>query len=211
MARPSVTDASNCRRLRARSAARLLDGLAESIAERGYRATTVADVVRQRQDLQAHVLRRIRQQGGVLRRAAGRQQRRPDRRDHQRPSIPRRTGRRADRAPPSAPTSATSNPRPAITLSWIREAPALGAAARPLTPARDGNTSPTCWSSSAAARGSGARAWRRSHDRWRSSCSVGLRELTALLVEDGQDVQDIIGPAVTAATRDPRAAPVSPA
>ena len=109
---------------------RLLDGLAASIGERGYRDTTVADIVRHartskrtfyeqfasKEECLIELLRRNNEdlianiQGG----------RRP-------------RGGLAGPDPPGGDAYVDHiESRPAITLSWIREAPALGAMARPL-------------------------------------------------------------------------------
>ena len=58
---------------------RLLDGLATSIGERGYRDTTVADIVRHARTSKRTFYEPVRQQGRVLHRAAADQQRGADR------------------------------------------------------------------------------------------------------------------------------------
>ena len=89
--------------------------------------------------------------------------------------------------------------RPAITLCWIREAPARGAVARPLhRPVMQALTDMlVTLTSSAGFRRAGL-------DPITPPIALillgGLRELTALFVEDGRDMSGIAGPAVVAAT-----------
>ncbi|MDX1889484.1 TetR/AcrR family transcriptional regulator [Mycolicibacterium sp. 050158] len=175
---------------------RLLDGLADSIAERGYRATTVADVVRgaktskrtfydefaskeqcfvellhaNNDDLIAHIT------------AAVAPDATPDEQVH---------------AAVGAYVEHIES-RPAITLSWIREAPALGDLARPLNRAAMQRLTDMLVgiSTSPGFQRAGLEPISRS---LALILLGGMRELTALLVEDGQDVRGIVEPAVTAA------------
>lgn len=174
---------------------RLLDGLAASIEKRGYRATTVADIVRCARTskrtfydhfagkeqcfldlLQADVERLASEiDGAVDPNADWRQQ------------IRQAVQAYADHIAA----------RPAITLSWIRELPSLGAAARRVQ--RHGLSALTALlidlSSSPGFRDVGLPPLTR-------PLAVillgGLRELTALAVEDGNDVRDIVEPAMRA-------------
>jgi AcrR family transcriptional regulator len=175
---------------------RLLDGLAHSIAERGYRATTVADVVRNAKtskrtfydefaskeecfiellrsnnaDLIAHITAAVD----------------PD-------TAPARQVRAAVGAYVEHIES-----RPAITLSWIREAPALGDLARPLN--RLAMQQLTDMLVGISVSPGFQEAGLEPITRPLALILLGgLRELTALLVEDGQDVRGIVEPAVTAA------------
>lgn len=175
---------------------RLLEGLARSITERGYRATTVADVVRHAKtskrtfydefaskeecfvellrsnnaDLIAHITAAVD----------------PD-------AVPDRQVRAAVGAYVEHIES-----RPAITLSWIREAPALGDLARPLNRLAMQQLTDMLVAISVSPGFKAARL-----DPITRPLALillgGLRELTALLVEDGQDVRGIVEPAVTAA------------
>jgi len=174
---------------------RLLDGLAAAISERGYRATTVADIVRYARTskrtfydhfagkeqcfldlLHADVERLAAEIDGAVDPDAGWQ--------HQ---IRQAVEAYVDHIAA----------RPAITLSWIRELPSLGAAARPVQ--RHGLAKLTALlidlTSSPGFRDVGLPPLTR-------PLAVilvgGLRELTALAVEDGNDVRDIIEPAVRA-------------
>ncbi len=177
---------------------RLLDGLATSIGERGYRDTTVADIVRHAKTSKRTFYEQFASKEECLIELLRTQQREPDRRHPGRPSTPRRTGRTRS-ARPQPPTSTTSPRGPAITLSWIREAPALGAAAVPLHRlAMDHLTDMLVDLSDSP-------GFRRADlppiSRPLALILLGgLRELTALFVEDGRDVRGILEPAITAAT-----------
>jgi AcrR family transcriptional regulator len=174
---------------------RLLDGLAASIAERGYRATTVADIVRHartskrtfydqfagKEECFLELLRADTEKMAEEIRAAVD----PEAEWHSqiRQAVEAYVG--------------NIESRPAITLSWIRELPSLGDVARPLQ--RHGlrlltnllidlTDSP------------GVR--RANLPPLTPPLAVilvgGLRELTALAVEDGRPVREIVEPAVDA-------------
>ena len=88
---------------------------------------------------------------------------------------------------------------PAITLSWIRELPALGESARPMLRRSLSRLASTLVALSANP------GFRR--DRVKPMAPAvavillgGLRELTAQTVEDGEPLAGIIEPAVVAAT-----------
>ena len=174
---------------------RLLDGLATSIGERGYRDTTVADIVRHartskrtfyeqfasKEECLIDLLRTNNEDLIASIRAA---------------VDPDASWQDQIRQAVDAYVDHIES-RPAITLSWIREAPALGAVARPLHRLAmqhltdmlvDLTDSP---------------GFRRAQlppvSRPLALILLGgLRELTALLVEDDRDVRDIVEPAVTA-------------
>ena len=174
---------------------RLLDGLATSIGERGYRDTTVADIVRHartskrtfyeqfasKEECLIDLLRTNNEDLIASIRAA---------------VDPDASWQDQIRQAVNAYVDHIES-RPAITLSWIREAPALGAVARPLHRLAmqhltdmlvDLTDSP---------------GFRRAQlppvSRPLALILLGgLRELTALLVEDDRDVRDIVEPAVTA-------------
>jgi AcrR family transcriptional regulator len=175
---------------------RLLDGLATSIGEKGYRDSTVADIVRHartskrtfyeqfasKEDCLIELLRTNNEDLIASIRAT------VDPAADWQEQIRQAAGAYVDHI----------ESRPAVTLSWIREAPALGAVAQPLHRLAmehltdmlvDLTDSP---------------GFRRAHLRPVSRPLAlillgGLRELTALLVEDGRDVRDILEPAITAA------------
>lgn len=176
---------------------RLLDGLAASIAERGYRDTTVADVVRHartskrtfyghfqtKEQCFAELLRANNETLMVAIATA------VDPEADWELQIRQAVGAYVDHIAA----------RPAVTLSWIRELPGLGAVATPLHRwAMDRLTDLLV-------------ALTASPGFDRAGIGViarplavvllgGLRELTALIVEDGGDLQDIFEPAVTAST-----------
>lgn len=175
---------------------RLFDGLASSIAERGYRATTVADIVRHARTSKRTFYSEFtdKEQCFVeLLRA-----------DHEHLLVAIRTA-----VDPEADwrvqirQAATAyvdhiGARPEITLSWIRELPALGAT--------------VCSIQRAAMSGltellvdlSDSPGFRRAQlAPVRRELAVillgGLRELTALTVEDELPTASILEPAVLAA------------
>ena len=170
---------------------RLLDGLAASIDERGYRDSTVADIVRHartskrtfysefatKEDCFAELLTANNDELVATIRAA---------------VDPRAPWREQVRQAVVAYVH-TIEERPAITLSWIRELPALGEYARPTLRRGFGRlaTMIVDLSSSEGFRAAGLAPI--SH-----AVAVilvgGLRELTAQTVEDGKPVTDMIEP-----------------
>jgi AcrR family transcriptional regulator len=175
----------------------LLDALATSIGEKGYRDSTVADIVRHartskrtfyeqfasKEDCLIELLRANNEDLIASIRAA------VDREADWHEQIRQAAGAYVDHI----------ESRPAVTLSWIREAPALGAVAQPLHRLAmehltdmlvDLTDSPGF-----------RRAQLQPISRPLALILLGgLRELTALLVEDGRNVRDILEPAITAAT-----------
>jgi AcrR family transcriptional regulator len=174
---------------------RLLEGLATSIGERGYRASTVADVVRRartskrtfydqfatREDCFLELLRAdIEKLGEDI--AAGVDPE-ADWRQQIRQAVEAYVGH--------------IEARPAITLSWIRELPSLGAVARPVQRRGLQLLSNLLIDLSASP------GFRRAElPPLTGPLAVillgGLRELTALAVEDGRPVRDVVEPAVDA-------------
>lgn len=174
---------------------RLFDGLAAAIGERDYRATTVADVVRHartskrtfydqfasKEQCFLELLRADVEQLGLRIQAAVD----PDADWHQqiRQAVEAYVGH--------------IESRPAITLSWIRELPSLGAVARPVQRRGLQLLSTLLIDLSA---GPGFR--RAGLPPLTVPLSVillgGLRELTALAVEDGRPVRDVVEPAIDA-------------
>jgi AcrR family transcriptional regulator len=177
--------------------ARLLDGLAASIEERGYRDTTVADIVRHartskrtfydhfpgKEDCFVELLSANNDElVSTLRGAV-----RPD-----------AAWTEQVRAAVTAYVQ-TIEANPAITLSWIRELPALGEGARPML--RRGFSR----LASAIVALTDAPAFRDAGVAPLSETAAvilvgGLRELTAQTVEDGEPVMGMIEPAVAVAT-----------
>lgn len=176
--------------------ARLLDGLAQSIAERGYRATTVADVVRN-----AKTSKRTFYDEFASKEECFVELLRSNNAD----LIAHITAAADPEAPPGDQVRAAVGAyvehiesRPAITLSWIREAPALGDLARPLN--RSAMQELTDMLVDLSVSPGFQRAQLEPLSRPLALILLGgLRELTALLVEDAQDVRGIVEPAVTAA------------
>ena len=174
---------------------RLLDGLATSIGERGYRATTVADIVRH-----ARTSKRT-----FYDQFAGKEQCFLEllHADNEKlgQSIRAAVDPEADwhlqiRQAVEAYVKNIES-RPAITLSWIRELPSLGDAARPVQ--RHGLQLLTSLLIDLSA----SPGFRRADlPPLTAPLAVillgGLRELTALAVEDGRAVRSIVQPAVDA-------------
>ena len=176
---------------------RLLDGMDASITERGYRDTTVADIVRHartskrtfygefssKEDCFIELLRSNNE--AMI--------------SHIRGSVdPDADWQQQIRQAVDAYVDHIAA-RPAITLTWIREAPALGAVAHPLhRMAMSAFTDMLVDLSDSP-------GFRRANippvtPPLALIIVGGLRELTALYVEDGQDVHGIIATAVTAST-----------
>lgn len=174
---------------------RLLDGLADSIAERGYRASTVADIVRvartskrtfydhfaSKEECFLELLRADNEALAQRIRTAIDPQ--ADWQDQIRQAV--------------GAYVAQIRSRPAITLSWIRELPSLGEVARPAQ--RRGLD----LMSHLLIELSGSPGFRRAEVPPLSPALAvillgGLRELTALAVEDGTDIGAITQPAVDA-------------
>lgn len=175
---------------------RLLDGFARSIAERGYRDTTVADVVRHaktsKRTFYDHFASKEECFIALLQ-------------NNNEELIADVTGAVDPESSPDEQVRSAVDAylthiesRPAITLSWIREAPALGDVARPLHRlAMDDLTDMLVGLSVSPGF---QRAGLQPMSRQLALILVaGLRELTALFVEDGRDVRGIAEPGVTAA------------
>jgi AcrR family transcriptional regulator len=174
---------------------RLFDGLITSIGERGYHATTVADIVRHartskrtfydqfasKEQCFLELLRaEIDQLAEDIRVAVD----------------PEADWHRQIRQAVDAYVGNIES-RPAITLSWIRELPSLGAVARPVQ--RHGLEQLT----NLLIDLSGSPGFRRANlPPLTAPLAVilvgGLRELIALAVEDGRPAREIVEPAVDA-------------
>lgn len=171
---------------------RLLDGLAASIEERGYRDTTVADIVRH-----ARTSKRTFYDHFASKEACFFELLTANNEelvDTLNAAIdPEAPWRDQVRQAVSAYVQ-TIEASPAITLSWIRELPALGEAARPMMRQGSGRLAAAIVELSA---GSGFR--RAGLAPLSATAAVilvgGLRELTAQTVEDGAPVAGIIEPA----------------
>jgi AcrR family transcriptional regulator len=174
---------------------RLLEGLAASIVERGYRASTVADIVRHARTSKRTFYDRfpskeqcflellqadIENMGASIEAAVD-----PESDWHQ--QIRQAVQAYVDHI----------ESRAAITLSWIRELPSLGDVARPLQRRGLQRLSKLLIDLSASP------GFRRAElPPLTAPLAVillgGLRELTALAVEDGRAVREIVEPAVDA-------------
>jgi AcrR family transcriptional regulator len=176
---------------------RLLDGLAASIGERGYRDTTVADIVRHARTSKRTFYEQFASKEECLIELLRRNN------EDLIGTIQAAVDREADwqlqiRQAAEAYVDHIGS-RPAVTLSWIREAPALGVVARPLHRlAMDALTDMLVGlTDSPGFRRAGLSPISRP---LALILLGGLRELTALLVEDGRDVQGLVEPAIAAAT-----------
>lgn len=176
---------------------RLLDGLTAAIGERGYRDTTVADIVRHartskrtfyehfsgKDECLLELLRRNNSE--LIATIVACVDPEAEWRLQIRQAVEAYVGH--------------IGARPAITLSWIREAPALGAVAAPLH--RHAMASLTEMLLDLTANAGFVRARLAPVPAPLALILLGgLRELTALYVEDGRDVRELVEPAVDAAT-----------
>ncbi|MUL65073.1 TetR family transcriptional regulator [Mycobacterium sp. CBMA 234] len=176
--------------------ARLLDGLATSLETRGYRDTTVADIVRNAKTSKrtfydqfaskeacfVELLRTNNDQLISRIRAA---------------IDPDAEWAEQVRHAVDAYVAHIAS-RPAITLSWIREAPALGDAALPLNRLAMEHLTDMVVDLSAGA--GFQQAGLAPISRPVALILLGgFRELTALIVEDGRDIDELTEPALTAA------------
>jgi len=176
---------------------RLLDGLAACIEERGYRDTTVADIVRHARTSKRTFYDHFPTKGECFLEllAANNEDLVSTLRSATDPEAPWQEQVRQA----VAAYVGTIEAAPAITLSWIRELPALGAAARPLMRRSSGRLAEAIVELS---EGPGfVRAGLAPLSPTAAVILVGgLRELTAQTVEDGDPVTGMIGPAVAVAT-----------
>jgi AcrR family transcriptional regulator len=176
---------------------RILDGLAASIGERGYRDTTVADIVRhartskrtfyeQFASKEECLIELLRKNNDQL---IANIQTAVDPEAQWRDQIGQAAEAYVDHIAS----------RPAVTLSWIREAPALGVVARPLH--RLAMSQLTDMLVTLTDSPGFRRAKLSPISRPLALILLGgLRELTALFVEDDRDLHGITEPAITAAT-----------
>ncbi|KAA1248979.1 TetR/AcrR family transcriptional regulator [Mycobacterium simiae] len=174
---------------------RLLDGLAASISERGYRATTVADIVRtartskrtfydQFSSKEECFLELLLADGEKLA-------------ENIQAAVDPEADWQDQICQAVAAYVSHIESRPAITLSWIRELPSLGAVAYPVQ--RRGMDLLTSLLIALSA----SPGFRRANlPPLTLPLAVillgGLRELTALTVEDGRAIREVVQPAVDA-------------
>ena len=167
---------------------RLLEGLALAIADRGYRETTVADIVRHAKTSKRTFYDQF----------ASKEECFIDLLRTNNTDMIVRIGDAVDpdAAPPDQVRAALGayidhiSSRPAITLSWIREAPALGESARALHRLAMDHLSDMLVgiSSSPGFQKAGLTPVSR---ELALILLGGLREITASYVEDGRDVRGI--------------------
>jgi AcrR family transcriptional regulator len=176
---------------------RLLEGLATSIGERGYRDTKISDIVRHartsRRTFYAEFVSKDECFVALL--AATNEQLRAQITEAVDPAAP--WDRQIRQAVEAYVESVASEP--AITLSWIRELPALGLVGRQVQ--RDAMDTLTDMLFLLADNDEFRRAGARPVSRPVALILLGgLRELTATIVEDGGDVRDLTEVGIQAAT-----------
>ena len=176
---------------------RLLDGLAASIGERGYRDSTVADIVRRARTSKRTFYEQFASKEECLIELLRRNN--ADLITNIQAAVdPEAEWQHQIRQAADAYVDHIGS-RPAVTLSWIREAPALGAVARPLN--RLAMEALTEMLVDLTDSPGFRRAQLAPISRPLALILLGgLRELTALFVEDGRDVHGIIEPAIAAST-----------
>ena len=176
---------------------RLLDGLAASIGERGYRDSTVADIVRRARTSKRTFYEQFASKEECLIELLRRNN--ADLITNIQAAVdPEAEWQHQIRQAADAYVDHIGS-RPAVTLSWIREAPALGAVARPLN--RLAMEALTDMLVDLTDSPGFRRAQLAPISRPLALILLGgLRELTALFVEDGRDVHGIIEPAIAAST-----------
>lgn len=171
--------------------------MAASIGERGYRDTTVADIVRHARTSKRTFYEQFASKEECLIELLRRNN------DDLIANILAAVDPEADWQQQIRQAAAAYvdhiESRPAITLSWIREAPALGAVAQPLN--RRAMDALTDMLVNLTDSPGFRRAQMAPISRPLALILLGgLRELTALFVEDGRDLDGIFEPAVAAAT-----------
>ena len=174
---------------------RLLDGLADSITERGYRASTVADIVRHARTSKRTFYDQFESKEQCFVELLH-------------VDVENLAAEIRDAVDPDADWQAQIRQaveayvghieaRPAITLSWIREMPSLDAAARPFQ--RRGLQLLTGLLVNLSGSPGFQQVGLPPLTRPLAVILVGgLRELTALTVEDGRSLRDMVEPAVHA-------------
>ncbi|MBE1550525.1 AcrR family transcriptional regulator [Mycobacterium sp. OAS707] len=176
---------------------RLIDGLAASIGERGYRDSTVADIVRHARTSKRTFYEQFASKEECLIELLRRNN------EDLIANIQTAVDPEADWQDQIRQAAVAYvdhiGSRPAITLSWIREAPALGLVARPLN--RLAMEALTDMLVDLTDSPGFRRADLTPISRPLALILLGgLRELTALFVEDDRDVQGIVEHAIAAAT-----------
>jgi AcrR family transcriptional regulator len=176
---------------------RLIDGLAASIGERGYRDSTVADIVRHARTSKRTFYEQFASKEECLIELLRRNN--EDLIANIQTAVDPEADWQVQIRQAAVAYVDHIGSRPAITLSWIREAPALGLVARPLNRlAMEALTDMLVdLTDSPGFRRAGLTPISRP---LALILLGGLRELTALFVEDDRDVQGIVEHAIAAAT-----------
>lgn len=174
---------------------RLLDGLADSIAERGYRDTTIADIVRTARTSKRTFYQEFPSKEQCFIELLWTAN--DEMIEQIRAAVdPETFWQDQIRQAIDAYVDSIES-RPALTLAWIRELPALGAAVRSVQrrSVHDLTNMLVDLSNSPGFR-------RASIPPMSPALAViligGLRELTAITVEDGKDIREIVDAAVSA-------------
>lgn len=175
--------------------ARLLDGLAASIEERGYRETTVADIVRHARTSKRTFYGQFASKDDCLLELLDIDNARMI--DDIRAAVDPEADWHNQIEQAIDSYVSTIESRPAIWLTWIREFPALGERARPVQ--RRGMERLTEMLMDLTANPGFQRENFPAVTRPLALILLGgLRELTANTMEDGDDIRDIGGTAVAA-------------
>jgi len=172
---------------------RLLDGLAASIDERGYRESTVADIVRHAKTSKRTFYDHFstKEECFVELLAANNK----DLVETIARAVDPEAEWRVQVKQAMTAYVRTIEAQPAITLSWIRELPALGDGARPML--RRGFNRLTTMLVELTASAGFARAGIAPMSQASSVILIGgLRELTAQTMEDGAPISAIVEPAL---------------
>lgn len=176
---------------------RLLDGLSASITERGYRDTTVADIVRHARTSKRTFYREFPTKEACFIELLWTAN--EDMITHISGAVDPEAHWTDQIAQAIDAYVTTIETRPAITVSWIRELPALGEAVRPIQ--REGFRQLTEMLVGLSSSTGFRRAGLAPMTRPTAALLVGgLRELTAITVEDGDDVRSIVDTMVAATT-----------
>lgn len=174
---------------------RLLDGLAASIGERGYRATTVADIVRHARTSKRTFYGQFPSKEQCFLELLHADAEKLA--EEIRAAVDPNADWHAQIRQAVEAYVGHIDARPAITLSWIRELPSLDAAARPFQ--RRGIQLLTSLLIDLSGSPGFQQAGLPPLTRPLAVILVGgLRELTAIAVEDGRSVREIVEPAVDA-------------
>jgi AcrR family transcriptional regulator len=176
---------------------RLLEGLATSIEERGYRETKISDIVRHARTSRRTFYEEFtsKDECFVALLAATNQRLREQITEAVDPAAPWRA---QVRQAVEAYVECVAN-EPAISLSWIRELPALGLLGRQVQ--RDAMGSLTDMLFQLTDNDEFRRAGTRPATRPLAVILLGgLRELTATIMEDGGDIHDLTEVGILVAT-----------